>query len=70
VSIIDVVMHLCEIPSIKKKIVVQEVNKEEKKERAKAVFVKDGIGWSGKGRMPQPFKGLSKDELEQYRQKD
>lgn len=34
---------------------------------AKAKYVKDGITWTGQGRRPAPFKGLSDYELEKYR---
>lgn len=33
----------------------------------KVKYIKDGVTWSGKGRRPQPFKGLSDYELERYR---
>lgn len=34
---------------------------------AKVKYVKDGSSWSGQGRRPAAFKGLSDIELEQYR---
>lgn len=34
---------------------------------AKVKYVKDGATWSGQGRRPAPFKGLSDYELERYR---
>lgn len=34
---------------------------------SKVKYVKDGSTWTGKGRRPPPFKGLSDYELEKYR---
>lgn len=34
---------------------------------SKVKYVKDGLTWSGQGRRPTPFKGLSDYELEKYR---
>lgn len=34
---------------------------------AKVKYIKDGITWTGQGRRPAPFKGLSDYELEKYR---
>jgi DNA-binding protein H-NS len=34
---------------------------------SKAKYLKDGVTWTGQGRRPQPFKGLSDLELEKHR---
>ncbi|MFC6674034.1 hypothetical protein [Marinobacterium aestuariivivens] len=33
----------------------------------KVKYIKDGVPWSGQGRRPAPFKGLSDFDLEKYR---
>lgn len=41
-------------------------NKERVEKKPKAMYEKDGVKWSGKGRVPEPFKDVSKDELTTY----
>lgn len=36
-------------------------------DESQTIYEKDGVGWSGRGRRPKVFQGLSPAELEQFR---
>ena len=51
--------------------VLQEVRDQQNQQRSggssKTKYIKDGVSWTGHGRRPAPFKGLSDFELEKHR---